>query len=296
MLTGAVSALWIQPVKAQMPVGNAPQENKSSASQGGMPVGNAGPKVVQPPPANNAGPKVTQPPPAGEERPLVKQPPAAGSITRHFQFAAVKGEMSLTFKRDGTYIFSGSVLDKFKDMDFDITLALRDTKGQIILFHEVANATNGVEWNRTGRSTVLEDNFASFQADHADTFSYCFHPVNAGREARYKSLMSQAAAIKQQHEEKIAMLRKQNNLKGASLEQENEKRDDSISAQVEADVLNNVEGAVYTTGKIIDTAGTAAKGIIMTTVSSVKTVINIVAKAPGVKQGIDLFKSIVSIF
>ena len=91
----------------------------------------------------------------------------------------------MTINPDGTYIFSGQFRDKKKDLDWDISFAMKSRTGAVYIFHYEGDATNGIQFTKTGQSDILRDNFASFAKNHQTAWEYAFHLSKEGRAKQY---------------------------------------------------------------------------------------------------------------
>jgi|GEM_PF-1908172 len=73
-------------------------------------------------------------------------------------------DINLTVNPDGSWNFSGSFPAK-PDHDIDVVMGLKSSEGSIVLFRYAGNMQNGVNFNKTGVSQTLKDNFKAFQSE-----------------------------------------------------------------------------------------------------------------------------------
>jgi hypothetical protein len=158
-----------------------------------------------------------------ETSPLLTQPASTGPISHTFTLPKINGKISILVNPDGTWNFSGSSPRKFQYKDFDVTLALKNNTGAIILFEWSGDASNGIQFNKEGKSSILKENFASFASGHHMAWDYRFEETATGRaklyaerQARKEKLEKEKEEAKKAHDEKLVKE------KEAALKQEEE--------------------------------------------------------------------------
>jgi hypothetical protein len=138
----------------------------------------------------------TSPATPAETSPLLTQPATPGPISHTFTLSKIDGKLNILVNSDGKWLFSGSSPKKFPDKDFDVSLALKNKSGAIILFEWAGNASNGIQFSKEGTSQILKDNFASFASGHHMAWDYRFSETAAGRAKLYEERMKKKAALK----------------------------------------------------------------------------------------------------
>jgi len=108
-----------------------------------------------------------------------------GPISHTFTLTKIGGKLNILVNSDGTWNFSGSSPRKFQYKDFDVTLALKNNTGAIILFEWSGDASNGIQFSKEGKSSILKENFASFASGHHMAWDYRFEETAAGRAKLY---------------------------------------------------------------------------------------------------------------
>jgi hypothetical protein len=131
-----------------------------------------------------------------ETSPLLTQPAAPGPISHTFTLSKIDGKLNILVNPDGKWLFSGSSPKKFPDKDFDVSLALKNKSGAIILFEWCGNASNGIQFSKEGTSHILKENFASFASGHHMAWDYRFSETAAGRAKLYEERMKKKEALK----------------------------------------------------------------------------------------------------
>jgi hypothetical protein len=140
-------------------------------------------------PANAQASSATTPDQDDEVSPLTPTPPAPPSapIVVNWEFKDGAGNMNLTLNRDGRYVFSGAYTGHKRNKDFDISLALKDSTGAIILFRFNGDASNGTQWSKVRKSSFLSDDFALFAGHLRWHAAYHFSESVAGQRAEYEA-------------------------------------------------------------------------------------------------------------
>lgn len=153
----------------------------------------------------------TSPAAPAETSPVLTQPTSAGPISHTFTLTKIGGKLNILVNSDGTWNFSGSSPRKFQYKDFDVTLALKNNTGAIILFEWSGDASNGIQFSKEGKSSILKENFASFASGHHMAWDYRFEETAAGRaklyaerQARKEKLEKEKEEAKKLHNEKLA--------------------------------------------------------------------------------------------
>jgi hypothetical protein len=71
-------------------------------------------------------------------------------------------DVNLTVNEDGSWNFSGNFPEK-PDHDIDVVMGLRSSEGSIVLFRYSGPMAHGVDFNKTGVSQTIKDNFKAFR-------------------------------------------------------------------------------------------------------------------------------------
>jgi hypothetical protein len=126
----------------------------------------------------------------------------------------IDGTLNITINSDGTWDFSGTA-KAFPHKDYDVSLALRNSTGEMVLFQYIGDASNGIQFSKQGQTEILKDNFASFAKGHSAAWAYRFSEDKEGRALAYEARMKKLEALrkeeeeaKKKHEEKIAAEKK----------------------------------------------------------------------------------------
>jgi hypothetical protein len=153
----------------------------------------------------------TSPAAPAETSPMLTQQATSGPISHTFTMKKIDGTLNLLVDQDGTWNFSGSSPKKFSGKDFDVTLALKNSAGAIILFEWSGDASNGIQFSKQGKNSILKENFASFASGHHMAWDYRFSETAAGRarlyaerQAKKEKLEKEEQAAKKAHDEKLA--------------------------------------------------------------------------------------------
>jgi hypothetical protein len=86
-----------------------------------------------------------------EASPVVSHPATTGPISHTYTLKKVDGSINILVDPDGTWNFSGNT-KSFPGKDFDITLALKNTTGAVILFQYVGDASHGIQFSKQGQN------------------------------------------------------------------------------------------------------------------------------------------------
>jgi hypothetical protein len=148
-------------------------------------------------PAPTEATPATTPPPTPPTKPIVI----------NWKLHKLDGNVNLTINPDGSSDFSGGFKDKKPYDDWDISIAVKSSTGAIIVYHWEGDASNGVQFSKTGTSAFLADDFSSFATKHSWAGRYVFHLTAAGRKKHYEEM---EAKRKKLHEEAEAALKAKN--------------------------------------------------------------------------------------
>jgi hypothetical protein len=153
----------------------------------------------------------TSPAAPAETSHMLTQQATSGPISHTFTMKKIDGTLNLLVDQDGTWNFSGSSPKKFSGKDFDVSLALKNSTGAIILFEWSGDASNGIQFSKEGKSSILKENFASFASGHHMAWDYRFEETAAGRarlyaerQAKKEKLEKEKEEAKKLHNEKLA--------------------------------------------------------------------------------------------
>jgi len=140
--------------------------------------------------------------PAGETGAVHQEPPTKGPIVLNWKLKKLDGTMNLTVNADGTYLFSGQVKDKRPDRDMDMSVALKSSLGGVVIFTNIGNMAEGLQWSKQGQSDILKDNFSTFAGKHEWTWEYRLPLSSEGRAKLYKEKEEKKARMKKEEREK----------------------------------------------------------------------------------------------
>jgi len=150
-----------------------------------------------------------------EASPVQTQPATTGPIVHNFQLRKINGTLNVTVNSDGTYDFSGSTGKSFPDKDFDVSLVMKASTGEMILFEYAGDASHSIQFSKQGQSKTLQDNFALFAKGHYTAWDYRFSESAAGRakiyeerEKKKEELRKEEAEARKRHDEKVAAEKK----------------------------------------------------------------------------------------
>jgi len=135
-----------------------------------------------------------------EASPVVSHPATSGPISHNYTLKNVDGKLNILVDRDGTWNFSGSA-KAFPYKDFDVTLALKNTDGAVVLFQYVGDATHGIEFSKQGKNDILKENFASFAKSHKSAWEYRLYENAAGKRRLYEERLKKMEELKKEEEE-----------------------------------------------------------------------------------------------
>ena len=117
-----------------------------------------------------------------------------------FESKARKGEINLTVNSDGSWNFSGT-FPAIPDHDVDIVMGLRSKQGSIVLFRFAGGIDNGTQFNKTGTSQTLKDNFMAFE-DHKWYANYRTPLSKEGIAKRYEEREKKKKELKDEDKAK----------------------------------------------------------------------------------------------
>ncbi len=187
--------------------------------------------------------------------PILTNPPVQGPISHNYKLPKINGTLNITINSDGTWDFSGTG-KAFPHKDYDVSLALRNPMGEMILFQYVGDATNGIQFSKQGQTEILKDNFASFAKGHSSSWAYRFSLDKEGRALAYEARMKKLEALRREeeearkkHEEKIAAEKK------AAREREEQQQ---IAAERAQQQKQSSGGGGSSVGSVMSTIGTVA--------------------------------------
>ena len=135
-----------------------------------------------------------------ETSPVITNPPSPGPISHNYTLPKINGTLNITINPDGTYDFSGTG-KAFMHKDYDVSLALRNPMGEMVIFQYVGDASNGIQFSKQGHDTILKDNFASFAKGHSSSWAYRFSEDKEGRALAYEARMKKLEAMRKEEEE-----------------------------------------------------------------------------------------------
>jgi hypothetical protein len=129
--------------------------------------------------------------------------PPAKPITINWKLHKLDGNVNLTINPDGSSDFSGGFKDKKPYDDWDITIAVKSTTGAVIVYHWEGDASNGVQFSKTGSSAFMKDDFSSFASKHTWSGVYTFHLTKEGRKKHYEEMEAKRKKLHEEAEEAI---------------------------------------------------------------------------------------------
>jgi hypothetical protein len=145
-----------------------------------------------------------------EASPVVSHPATSGPISHNYTLKKVDGTLNILVDPDGTWNFSGNT-KAFPGKDFDVTLALKNTDGAVVLFQYVGDATHGIQFSKQGQNDILKENFASFAKSHKSAWEYRIYENAAGKRQLYEErlrkreeLLKAEKEARKRHDEQVA--------------------------------------------------------------------------------------------
>ena len=190
-----------------------------------------------------------------ETSPVLTNPPSPGPISHNYDLQKIHGTLNITINSDGTWNFSGTG-KAFPHKDYDVTLALRNPMGEMVLFQYVGDASNGIQFSKQGQSMILKDNFASFAKGHSSSWAYRFSLDKEGRALAYEARMRKLEALRKEEEE----ARKRHDEKVAAEKREARQREEraQVAAEQRAKQQSSGGGGGSSVGSVMSTIGTVA--------------------------------------
>jgi hypothetical protein len=197
-----------------------------------------------------------------ETSPVLTNPPSPGPISHNYKLHKIDGMLNITVNSDGTWDFSGTG-KAFPHKDYDVTLALRNPMGEMVLFQYVGDATNGIQFSKQGQSEILKDNFASFAKGHSSSWAYRFSEDKEGRRLAYEARMRKLEALRKEEEE----ARKRHDEKVAAEKKAARQREERAQVAAEQRAQQQSSGGGGSSvGSVMSTIGTVA-GVVGTILS-----------------------------
>jgi hypothetical protein len=158
---------------------------------------------------------------------------------------------------DGSWLFSGSG-KAFPHKDFDVSLALKNKTGAIILFQYIGDATNGIQFSKQGQNSILKEDFASFAAGHSAAWSYRFSEDKEGRRLAYEARMKKLEELRKAEEE---AKKKHQEAEAAAAAKRRQQEEQQQAAQEKAQQSSGGGGG-SSVGSVLGTIGGIAAGIL----------------------------------
>ncbi len=197
-----------------------------------------------------------------ETSPVLTNPPVQGPISHNYKLSKINGTLNITINSDGTWDFSGTG-KAFLHKDYDVSLALKNKKGEMVLFQYIGDASHGIQFSKQGQTTVLKDNFASFAKGYSSSWSYRFSEDKEGRALAYEARMKKLEALRREeeearkrHDEKVAAEKK------AAREREEQQQVAAEQAQQRAAQQKSSGGGGSSIGSVLGAIGGVAAGIL----------------------------------
>ena len=135
-----------------------------------------------------------------EASPVVSHPATTGPISHNFTLKKVDGTLNILVDPDGTWNFSGST-KAFPGKDFDVSLALKNSTGAVVLFQYIGDASHGIQFSKQGKNDILKENFASFASSHKSAWEYRLYESAAGKRALYEAREKKKEELRKAEEE-----------------------------------------------------------------------------------------------
>ncbi len=196
-----------------------------------------------------------------ETTPVQTQPATPGPISHNFHLNKINGTLNVTVNSDGTWDFSGTG-KALPHKEYDVSVALKNKAGEMILFQYIGDATHGIQFSKQGQDTILKDNFASFAAGHKFACSYRFSEDKEGRALAYEARMKKLEALRREEEE----ARKRHDEKVAAEKKAAREKQQQIDAEREQQQLAQQKssggGGGSSVGSVLGAIGGVAAGIL----------------------------------
>jgi vacuolar-type H+-ATPase subunit H len=207
-----------------------------------------------------------QPSPAttpAEASPVVSHPATTGPISHSYTLRKVDGTLNILVDPDGTWNFSGST-KAFPGKDFDVTLALKNSSGAVVLFQYVGDASHGIQFSKQGKNDILKENFASFASSHKSAWEYRLYESAAGKRAAYEAREKKREEIRKAEEE----ARKRHDEKVAAEKRKELKDEEQVELKWEAQQQAQQKqqqgsgGGGSSVGSVLSTIGSAIGSVL----------------------------------
>jgi|CZKF01.1.fsa_nt_gi hypothetical protein len=200
-----------------------------------------------------------------EASPVVSHPAAPGPISHNYTLKKIDGTLNILVDPDGTWNFSGNT-KAFPGKDFDVSLALKNSTGAVILFQYVGDASHGIQFSKQGQNQILKENFASFASSHKSAWEYRIYESSAGKKAAYEAREKKREEIRKaeeearkRHDEKVAAEKKAE-LKAE--EQAELKWEQQQQAQQKQQQSSGGGGGGTSVGSVLSTVGAVAGAVL----------------------------------
>lgn len=202
-----------------------------------------------------------------EASPVASHPATTGPISHNFILKKVDGTLNILVDPDGTWNFSGNT-KAFPGKDFDVTLALKNSTGAVVLFQYVGDATHGIQFSKQGQNQILKENFASFASSHKSAWEYRLYENAAGKRQLYEERLRKREELRKaeeearkRHDEKVAA-EKRKELKDE--EQAELKWEEQYQAQhpQQQQQQSSGGGGGSTVGSVLSTIGSVAGAVL----------------------------------
>jgi hypothetical protein len=139
----------------------------------------------------------------------------------------LNGSVNVVVNPDGTWSFGGGIKDKKPGQTFDVTFVIKSSLGSIYIFHWKGDASNGVEFNKTGKSEILHDDYKYF--DHTNwSAEWVLHTFNKEALAKYEAAEKRKKEIAQTKAAEAALAADE--LKEEAAQAAAQKTEDTVAA------------------------------------------------------------------
>ena len=196
-----------------------------------------------------------------EASPVVSHPAAPGPISHNYTLKKIDGTLNILVDPDGTWNFSGNT-KSFPGKDFDVTLALKNSTGAVILFHYIGDASHGIQFSKQGKNEILKENFASFASSHKSAWEYRLYESAAGKKQLYEERVKKREELRKaeeearkRHDEKVAAEKR------AELKAE-EQAELKWEQQHQAQQQQSSGGGGTSVGSVLSTIGSVAGAVL----------------------------------
>jgi hypothetical protein len=196
-----------------------------------------------------------------EASPVASHPATTGPISHNYILKKVDGTLNILVDPDGTWNFSGNT-KSFPGKDFDVTLALKNSTGAVVLFHYVGDASHGIQFSKQGKNQILKENFASFASSHKSAWEYRLYESAAGKRAAYEERVKKREELRKAEEE----ARKRHDEKVAAEKRAELKAEEQVELkweeQHQAQQQQNSGGGGTSVGSVLSTIGSVAGAVL----------------------------------